>query len=210
MKGLAAAVGVILSVAWAGVSQATLIEVRSSAYAGFLPSTELGSRGIGFRADQDFSISSLGIYGDILGTDYTVAVRSSTSGNNAGAILASNTAASGGVGIGWQDIGLNYSFSAGSFYTIQWGPSASVDWILGGVDFYFDAALPEVVGDITLINGYRTISSPDGIGSFGNTVNARLRVNVVSNVPVAATFALLGLGVAGIGYTRKRGTRTRH
>lgn len=158
------------------------------------------SRGISFRADSAFSITSVGLFSDIGSTSYDVNIHSSTDGHQLTGLLASTTATVGGSGLQWYDIPIDYAFAAGSYYGIEW-ETTSGNTIPGGTGDYFhyglDSYLPLAAGPVTLIDGF--------MGSdFDNLDHPRLRIDVVESVPEPGVLVLMGLGLAGLGYLRRK------
>src|SRR3954452_24257326 len=114
---------------------------------------EGNGRGMGIRADTAFSIDSLGIFGDIDLLSYTAEIYRSTDGHDAGLLLASATTSLGGTGSGWNDMPINFSFSAGQFYVLHWRPTGTTSSWATTLVYYYDLALPATIGPVTLIDG---------------------------------------------------------
>jgi len=168
---------------------------------------EGGGRGIGFQADSSFSIDSAGIFMDLVSQSYDVLIYGSTNGSDAGAVLASASAVVGGSGAQYYDIAIAYTFTAGSFYVLHWRPTdlGINDWVAANTPngFFFDSDLPETIGPVTLLDGEEG-SGPD---DFGNFLHPNLRVDVVDTAvaaPEPFALALFGLGLVGLGLSRRR------
>lgn len=160
-------------------------------------------RGIGFRADSSFTISSLAIEASLASQPFQAVVWSSTDGNQANSILTSATATVGGA-FGYHSIPISYSFAGGNYYALQWRPLASNSgWVTSpGLQYYSDSGLPVTVGPVTLINGFEGWSATH----FANSVHPSLRIEVGSAaVPEPATAGLVLFGLAaGIAILRRR------
>lgn len=164
---------------------------------------ESNGRGISFQAISDFSISSFGIFGDLNNESFDVQVYSSIDGSQTNGVLASTTAFSGGTGNGWNDIAINFSFDANSYYVLNWRPTDGVaDWSTS-LDYFNDATLPvDIAGLATLIDGVAGFDAT----SFGNTVHARFRINTdLSEIPVPAAVWLFATALLGLfGFSKRR------
>jgi hypothetical protein len=185
-----------------GSAQAIPIEINTvSVDGGFMGDSPGITRGITFRVDTSFGISSVGLYSDIGSTSYDVTIYSSTDGNQLGGALASTTATVGGTGLRWYDIPISFSFGASSYYAIEWS-TTSGSVIPGGTGAYFhygsDLNLPLTTGPVTLIDGFGGNSQ-----NFGNTFHPRLRVDTDA-VPEPTTLLLLGGGLLALAATRRR------
>ncbi len=122
-----------------------------------------GGRAVGFHADADFPINSLGISGDITYENYDVIIYDSPDGHTVGTQLYGVTALSGGSGYGWNDIYFpgTFHFMAGNYYVINWRPTDQGynDW--GSLDYYHDDDLPFTIGQATLIEGFEGYNADD-------------------------------------------------
>ena len=180
---------------------ATLLEINASS-SGTITGSGPGSlRGIGFLANSAFSISNVGLYSDIGSTSYDINIYSSSNGSDITGLLASTSATVGGAGLQWYDVALSFSFLTSNFYAIEWA-TTSGSTIPGGSGSYFhyafDSNLPLTTGPVTLLDGFASSSG------FSNLLHPLLRVNVVESVPEPVTLVLMSLGLAGLGFSRKR------
>lgn len=159
---------------------------------------EGGGRAQGIQATSAFSISSLGIFGDLELLSFDVVIYASTNGSDVGAVLETSSAIVGGTGNGWNDIPINFSFIAGSFYVVNWRPTIDNpgNWA-NTLDFYDDSALPVDVGPITLLEGIEGFTADNS----ANAVHASFRYDIVA--PEPASVMLFGLGVAGLCAARR-------
>lgn len=188
---LLGAVGICI-VFISSIASATSLELNSGSLFG--NSTAVGSgRGISFHADSAFSIDSVGIFGDLFAESYDVVIYSSTDGHQANSILTSATADVGGIGHTWNDIAINFSFTLGDYYVLNWRPSDGGSGVNGGwanLSLYRDAGLPVSVGPTTLIDGLVGFSA----GDFSNNLHPNLRINATTVVPIPAAAWLFGSG----------------
>ena len=121
---------------------------------GTVPGT---GRAIGFQADEDFTITSVGITAALLYESFDVVIYDSPDGHSAGAVLYATSGMTGGTGFGWNDLAATFSFNAGQYYVVNWRPTdgGSSDWVEPpGVDYYHDNGLPYTTGPITIVEGF--------------------------------------------------------
>ncbi len=158
------------------------IELNSGIFRGNL-SGEGHGRGLGLRADSTVNLTSIGIHVDLNVLSFDAQIYASTNGSDTGALLASESTVLGGTGFGWQDILINFTLDAGSFYVLHFRPTIPNinNWVgAGGIDYYEDFGLPVTVGPFTLIDGEEGYTSPL---NFSNALHPSLRVNV-SDPPI--------------------------
>ena len=179
---------------------AALVDLNSGSFYSTIGGVGTG-RGVSFKADSNFSISSLGLRGDLVAQSFDVLIYSSTDGNQVNSVLASASSVVGGTGLGWNDININYSFNAGSYYAFNWRPTnGNSSW--GTIDYYRDNALPTSIGSLlTLINGFEGFNATN----FSNSLHPNLRINTsVNAVPIpAAAFMFVPALLGFMGLRRK-------
>lgn len=166
-------------------------------------------RGVGFQANQDFQISSLGI--DLRVPDsataplYTFELFSSSDGSTTGSLLSAVTFNL-VVGSGYQDQGFNYAITKDSFYVINF--SRVDDQHLGqlGTKYSWEdrgVFVPHDYGILTVLEGFEG-ANPNS----SNPLIPHMRIGYagVSAVPEPSSLAIFAIGacVAGFGGRRRR------
>ena len=169
---------------------AFIVELHSDDFEGtsFHASGSGEGRGIGFLANSDFTITSIGLYGALLQTSHQVTVYRSIDGNQVGPTNTPWAQESMILGdslnptLQWNDIPINFSFQAGEYYVIGWKPESSTtnNWATT-LDWYRDSSLPFTTGPVTLING----AAGRSLERFDNTMHTAFRVNVTVNENIA-------------------------
>jgi hypothetical protein len=165
-----------------------------------IPPFDTGGEGAGraiyLTADETFDIKAVGIFGDISPELYDVVIYQGQGvGNPAGAVLQIATAASGGLGFNWNDIGIGFTFQAGQDYIVNWRPNdggfndwaTTLRYFQWGNDPNDDVDL----GVVTIRDGREGFDAE----SAGNTVAPFLRLQIPSPGALAL-FCLAGLGTA--------------
>ncbi len=179
-------------------ANATFIDAHSPVHFGTFSSAGPG-RAQGIVADSDFSVSGIGIYGDLVSQSFDIVVYSSTDGHSAGAILATASDIVGGTGMGWNDIALDFDFIMGNFYVVNWRPTVpNANW--GIIEYYRDNILPHTVGPLTLLEGFEGYNAQNA----DNFLHPRLRYITAVSVPQPEIFGLFLLGLFGFGLLRRK------
>ena len=197
--------GIIALGMMTGAAQAAFLTVHAEdAYVG--GGSESSGRGQGFQALEDITVNSIGIHGNLRSLSHTVDIFSSDNGKTAGDLLASFTKTLGGDGFAWYDLALEFTFSADSFYVVNWRPTDDVDWVEqsgnvgnAGINYFKDGSLPETDGPIRLIEGFAG-ASPDP----GNSLHPAMRYGVGAQVPLPASLPLLIGALGALGYAGRR------
>jgi hypothetical protein len=183
-------------------AKAAYVELNSGG-SSFIASGGGAGRAIGFQADSDFSIDSVGIHGSLIAQSFDVVIYNSIDGNQVNGILANASDTLEGDGssnnIVWNDIAIDYSFTAGNYYVINWRRSDGSSNSFGTLQYFYDNDLPVTLGPVTLINGASGFNAENA-----NTLHPNLRVNI-STVPIPTAVWLFGSGLIGlIGVARRK------
>ena len=113
-------------------------------------------RGLHIIANEDFTISSLGIYAQLYDKNYLARIFKSSSSYAIDELLHSVEGNPGAFGnMGWNDLlfAEYFSFEAGEYYYLEWSPSDGSDDWCSYIEYFNDAGLPHVVGPLTMKNG---------------------------------------------------------
>lgn len=175
------------------------LEVNSGTFAwtgngGF----EGGGRGQGIYANEDFTVSSIGIFGDLKSELFDIVIYSSINGSDTVSILKTVTELEGGTGNTWNDIAIDFTFDAGNYYVVNWRPNdmGHSDWV-NTIDYYDDYALPTNLGPLTLVDGLAGTNAEDP----KNVLHPNMRYDITP-IPEPATMFLFGTGLVGFLGTR--------
>ncbi len=181
---------------------ATFLEVNSGTFAwtggtGY----EGGGRSQGIYANNDFTVTSIGIFGDLKAELFDLVIYSSTTGSNTTGILKTATELGGGIGNTWNDIAVDFTFEAGNYYVVNWRPNdyGYSDWV-NTIDYYYDYPLPVTFGVLTLVEGLAGTNAefPD------NLLHPNMRYDISTPIPEPASMLLFSTGLAGLLFSQRR------
>jgi hypothetical protein len=196
----------VSALVFSGTANAALIEfVPGNDTAGQIYTTNNNDawddgRGIVFQMLGDATIDSVGLFQDLTNVNlsFELAQVNSASGNvtSGQTVLASGSGLTTTSGLEWIDFGIsNLLLGAGNFYHLEFTFAENSNQNF----FYNNANVAFTQGSYSLLEGTQN-------GLTTNSVLAAFRLNEAdsTSVPEPATFALFGLGLAGISFSRKK------
>ena len=160
------------------LSRDDYITLESPNYYGLGGSGGAGTgRGLGFYANENFTITSIGIHANLTFMSHNVEIFSSSTGSDVVDLLYSVSDSVGNGDYGWNDIVFpdSFSFVAGNYYVLNWSGVVS-NWV-SQLDYYYDNGLPFDVGPLTMLDGCEG-SDP----SFGNSLHCLFRMGTTPPV----------------------------
>jgi hypothetical protein len=146
----------------------TRIDLDTPNHLGVLKGPGSG-RAIGFKADSDFTISSVGILGELIKQSFDVVIYDSPDGHSAGNVLYTTSYSTGGTGLGWNDMPASFTFHGGTFYVLNWRPTGKGTW--GELAYLNDSGLPFTVGPLAILEGLQGFNP-----NPGNAYHPHLRI----------------------------------
>jgi hypothetical protein len=203
------AVAALFFVSVAEDAQASRIDFHSTTTYGFTSNGEGSGRGLLFQADEDFSVTGIGLFFNLRALNFTVSVYDSADGTSLGSLINSASDDVGGSGAQDYTIGISQTFLAGNYYGIVWNPTDVVDWASTTPEnsYYRDSDLPFDVGPATLLDGFE--GRAGGSINYGNTLHAAFHMDIgttVAPVPLPAGLPLMAAGLIAFGtFARRKG-----
>jgi hypothetical protein len=176
-------------------AQAQVIDLDSGP--GFTGAGPGNGRALGIQTTENVDVTALGIFGELSSQSYDVLIYSSTDGHQAVSILAEASGMSGGTGLGWNDLPVNYTLQSGQYYVLHWRPSSSNNSWTSNLQYLNDSNLPFTVGPILMIDGADGFDTGDL--RFSNSLHPHLRIGgEVTAVPVLPPVPVPTLGQWGL------------
>lgn len=129
-------------------------------------------------ANEDFSISAVGVLGDLVEQSFDVVIYAGKGEQNPpGAELEKVSATAGGIGFDWNDLEIEFSFDAGEEYLINWRPSSSNNRWATQLEYTNSWGNPlddgVDLGPLTILDGRENWNGT----SWTNTLAAHMRIN---------------------------------
>ena len=164
-------------------------------------------RGIGFKANTNFTMSSLAIDLSVNSTtaapSYEFQLFSSVDGHTAGSLLSTDVFNL-SAGTGYQDQAFSFNFLQNQYYVLNFRRVDGANLGNLGTKYSWEDVgtyVPYNYGVLTMLEGFAGANP-----SKGNPLIPHMRINSTSttDVPEPATLALLGLGLLGFAAARSR------
>lgn len=161
-----------------------------------------GGRGIGFKANDSFSTSAVGIDVSLIGnanaSPYQFQLYSSTDGHTAGTLLKTATF-SFNLGNGYQDAAFAYDFQKNTYYVLNFLSAVNQLGSVGTM-YSWEGSSPINYGIVSVIDGFEG-ANPSNYNPL--IPHMRLTTAASADVPEPGTVVLMGLALVGFAARRK-------
>src|SRR5262245_53963414 len=190
-------------------AEAAIFDLAPPGKTPFFASNVGDARSFIFDANSSFTLNSVGIRMDPLVSAFNLQAElfsvTPATLNRASLLTRSALTAFTDNGLCFYDLNLPFAVAGGQRYELQIKPFGFGNFNMEFYNYQFPSDPSYVVGPITVLDG----AGEGDVGGPSNSVISHFRINVAdsSAVPEPASFAMLSLGILGLGllhYSRRK------